>query len=101
MIHSLHSDIYEKLRYFRESSKIPNIIFHGPSGGGKHTIVNSFIHDIYNSNKELLKAYVMYVNCAHGKGIKFVREELKFFAKTHINIKGTGHFKNNCHDKCR
>jgi hypothetical protein len=35
----------------------------------------------------------MNVNCAHGKGIKFVRDELKFFAKTHINIKGTGHFK--------
>jgi DNA polymerase III delta prime subunit len=27
----------------------------------------------------------MTVNCSHGKGIKFIREELKFFAKTHIN----------------
>jgi hypothetical protein len=35
----------------------------------------------------------MYVNCAHGKGIKFVREELKFFAKTHVNVDGTGNFK--------
>jgi hypothetical protein len=26
----------------------------------------------------------MLVNCAHGKGIKFIREELKFFAKTNI-----------------
>ena len=26
----------------------------------------------------------MIVNCAHGKGIKFIREELKFFAKTNI-----------------
>ena len=26
----------------------------------------------------------MYVNCAHGKGIKFIRDELKFFAKTNI-----------------
>jgi hypothetical protein len=26
----------------------------------------------------------MMVNCAHGKGIKFIREELKFFAKTNI-----------------
>jgi hypothetical protein len=30
----------------------------------------------------------MYVNCSHGKGIKFIREELKFFAKTHINSNG-------------
>ena len=26
----------------------------------------------------------MYVNCAHGKGIRFIRDELKFFAKTNI-----------------
>jgi hypothetical protein len=27
---------------------------------------------------------VMTVNCAHGKGIKFIREDLKFFAKTNV-----------------
>ena len=35
----------------------------------------------------------MYVNCAHGKGIKFIREELKFFAKTHIQSNGGDIFK--------
>jgi len=35
----------------------------------------------------------MYVNCAHGKGIKFIREELKFFAKTHIISNGGDIFK--------
>jgi DNA polymerase III delta prime subunit len=35
----------------------------------------------------------MYVNCSHGKGIKFIREELKFFAKTHINCNGGNTFK--------
>jgi DNA polymerase III delta prime subunit len=35
----------------------------------------------------------MYVNCSHGKGIKFIREELKFFAKTHINSNGGNTFK--------
>jgi hypothetical protein len=35
----------------------------------------------------------MYVNCAHGKGIKFIREELKFFAKTHIHSNGGDIFK--------
>jgi len=28
----------------------------------------------------------MFVECAHGKGIKFVREELKYFAKTNVNV---------------
>ena len=35
----------------------------------------------------------MYVNCAQGKGIKFIREELKFFAKTHINFQNGDFFK--------
>jgi hypothetical protein len=28
----------------------------------------------------------MIVNCAHGKGIKFIREDLKLFAKTNIHL---------------
>ena len=41
----------------------------GASGSGKRTLVNQFISDIYNNNKEFIKNYVMYVNCAHGKGL--------------------------------
>ncbi len=75
---TIHSEIYDKLKYFINIEKIPNIIFHGPSGSGKRTLVNNFIKMIYKNEKELIKSYVMYVNCAHGKGIKFIREELKF-----------------------
>jgi DNA polymerase III delta prime subunit len=80
----IHNNVYEKLKYFININKIPNIIFHGPSGSGKRTLVNHFVKMIYNNDKESIKSYVMYVNCAHGKGIKFIREELKFFARTHI-----------------
>ena len=80
----VHKNIYEKLNYFIDIKKIPNIIFHGPSGSGKRTLVNKFIKMIYSDNKDMIKSYVMYVNCAHGKGIKFIREDLKFFARTHI-----------------
>jgi DNA polymerase III delta prime subunit len=88
-----HPEINAKLDFFLKTGKIPNIIFHGASGSGKRTIVHKFITDIYQQNKELIKNYVMYVNCAHGKGIKFVRDELKFFAKTHVNAEGAGNFK--------
>ena len=88
-----HPDIKAKLDFFLSTGKIPHIIFHGPNGSGKRTIVHQFISDIYQHDKELIKSYVMYVNCAHGKGIKFVREELKFFAKTHVNVEGNGNFK--------
>ena len=26
----------------------------------------------------------MFVNCAHGKGIRFIRDEIRFFAKTNV-----------------
>ena len=90
---NIHQNIKEKLEYFHKIHKIPNIIFNGPSGSGKSTIVNDFISLIYSGNKEKIKDFVMYVNCAHGKGIKFIREELKFFAKTHINSNGGDIFK--------
>jgi hypothetical protein len=48
---------------------------------------------IYDNNKTKIKDFVMYVNCAHGKGIKFIRDELKFFAKTHIHSNGGDTFK--------
>ena len=90
---NIHQNIKEKLNYFHEIHKIPNIIFHGPTGSGKRTIVNEFIHKIYDNDREKIKSFVMYVNCSHGKGIKFIREELKFFAKTHINSNGGNNFK--------
>jgi len=80
----IHQKIYEKLDYFHRSNKIPHIIFHGSSGSGKRTIVDNFLNKIYNNEKAKIKTNVMFVNCAHGKGIKFIREELKFFAKTNI-----------------
>tara|TARA_B110001450_G_C17664642_1_gene498961 strand:+ start:3040 stop:3858 length:819 start_codon:yes stop_codon:yes gene_type:complete len=90
---NIHENIIKKLDYFIEKKQIPNIIFHGPSGSGKMSIVKDFIKKIFNDNNELINNYLMYVNCAHGKGIKFVREELKFFAKTHINIEKNNYYK--------
>ena len=89
----IHQKIYNKLDYFLKIKKIPNIIFHGNSGCGKKRIVNDFIKKIYNYQNYNIKNYVMYVNCAHGKGIKFIREELKFFAKTNINTNNGSLFK--------
>lgn len=87
----IHEDIDQKLNKLMETNKIPNIIFHGPAGGGKRILVNAFIQRIYTNSEEDLRDCVMDVNCAHGKGIKFVRDDIKFFAKT--NMKGGSTFK--------
>lgn len=81
---NIHIEIKKKLDGFITSQRIPHILFHGSSGTGKHTLVYDFVNKIYNYDKSKLKTNVMFVNCAHGKGIKFIRDELKFFAKTNI-----------------
>lgn len=78
--------IEAKLNYFYEKNEIPHIIFHGNSGTGKKTVVHHFIQKIYKNNKTVIKDNVMYVNCCQGKGIKFIREELKYFAKTNLQL---------------
>ena len=88
-----HKNIHNKLDVFIKNRKIPNIIFYGPHGSGKTYILNRFIHSVYGGDKTAIKNYVMRANCAHGKGIRFIREELKFFAKTNIDMKEGAIFK--------
>ncbi len=80
--------VQHKLTYFHQSKKIPHIIFHGPSGSGKRTIVKNFLAQIYDGDKSIMKSNIMWVNCAHGseRGIKFIRDDLKFFAKSNIQF---------------
>lgn len=89
----IHQHIEDKLDGFLKSNKVPNLLFHGTSGSGKRMLVDRFICKIYNNDKQRIKHNVMNVNCAHGKGIKFIREDLKFFAKTNIKHENGCNFK--------
>ena len=89
----IHQPIIEKLDDLIDDQKIPHIIFHGASGSGKRYILDYFIKKIYNNNQQHITDYTMYVNCAHGKGIRFIRDELKFFAKTNIQKNKYSFFK--------
>ena len=90
---NIHNNIKKKLDNYLESHKIPNIIFHGNSGSGKKQIVKEFVNKIYNNDKNIIKTNVMIVNCSHGGGIKFIRDDLKFFAKSNINYNSKNTFK--------
>lgn len=89
----IHLEINRKLDRFIFANKIPHIIFHGMSGAGKLTLVKSFIQRIYRHDRVKIKTHVMTVNCSHGKGIQFIREEIKFFAKTNIATNAGTEFK--------
>ena len=69
---NIHEKIKNKIDYFVEKKRIPHIIFHGPSGSGKRHILNYLINKIYKTNNDNVKQYIMYVNCAHSKGIRFI-----------------------------
>ena len=60
---NIHASIKNKLDYFLTINKIPNILFHGPSGCGKRTMINEFIQKIYQHDRLKIKSLVMHVNC--------------------------------------
>lgn len=93
MLLPIHNYIREKLDTFLATKKIPHILFYGESGSGKQTLVDGFLQKIYNNQMHYIKTNVKHVNCAHGKGIKFIRDDLKFFAKTNIHLNGGFMFK--------
>ena len=85
--------VKEKLILLKNSNMIPNIIFHGNYKSGKKTILNFFINLIYNNNQKLIKENTLTINCSFNKGIKYIREDLKFFCKTIINYENGKFFK--------
>jgi DNA polymerase III delta prime subunit len=81
----IHKNIKRKLLKYIKNNKIPHIILHGKSGSGKKTLLWFFLKQIYkNYTVNEMNNYIMYINCITSKGIRFFREELKFFAKTNI-----------------
>lgn len=80
---SIHENIHNQLDAFIENNNIPNILFYGENGSGKKEILHKFIDKLYTGVKNK-REYIMYINCCQNKGIKFIRDELKFFAKTNI-----------------
>lgn len=73
----MHETICEKLLSYVHN--VPNIMFHGPSGSGKKYLMRWFLDRLYPKER-----HVMMFNCT-GKGIKYIRDNVKVFAKTHAN----------------
>lgn len=81
-----HKEIYERLKKMSDDNSIPHIIFHGPQGGGKKTMVNIFLKMIYGDTIE--KLYTKSYNIA-GSGNKTKKETVQN-SDHHIIINPTG-----------
>ena len=80
---NIHKEIKNKLNLFLKNKSIPNILFYGPYGCGKKYLLKEFISNVYK-DQVIIDKHVLFVDCELGKGIRFIREELKFFLKTKI-----------------
>jgi len=86
-----HQSIYDTLKIMAEDDSIPHLLFHGPKGSGKKTMVNIFMHmlfgdSIYNVRKV---PYTISGSCNN----ETIEEFMQSFH--HILIKPTG----NNHDR--
>jgi DNA polymerase III delta prime subunit len=65
-----------------DSNKLPNLLLYGNNLLGKKTLLEHLLLHIYKTY-ENIENNTLILNCSLGKGnIKFIRENLKFFANT-------------------
>ena len=76
----------ERITDMVSRNSVPNILFFGPYLGGKEILCGELITAIYRT-KEIIKKYVLEINCIATNGIKTIKEDIKLFAKQvfHIN----------------
>ena len=79
-----NNSTYNLLKRFVDNNCLPHLLINGGYGSGKKTILFNLIKYIYNNESQLIKKYIMILNCTQDKGIRMIREDLKFFAKTNI-----------------
>ena len=76
----------ERLQLFIDTKQIPNILIYGSEYSNKEDILDEFIDTLYKDdiNKQ---NKILNINCAEPNqgGIKFIREDLKFFSKKMIH----------------
>jgi hypothetical protein len=82
----MHASIIAMFETFLADKRVPHLLLHGPRGSGKRSLMDLLLDKIYQCNKIHIQENVMTVNCTHGKGIKFIREEVKFFAKVNMSV---------------
>lgn len=78
----------QKLRDLYDNDSLPNLLLYGNNLVGKKTLLEKLLMYIYKCN-ENIENNTLILNCSLGKGnIKFIRENLRFFANTitHKNI---------------
>lgn len=71
--------IIETLKNFISNNELPHLLFHGPPGTGKTTVVMSLAKILY---KENINVMTMIINASEERGIEVVRNRIMQFANS-------------------
>lgn len=72
-----HNTIVETMRNFVDSKQLPHLLFHGPPGTGKTSLVLSIAKELYKKNYKMM---TMEINASEERGIEVVRNRIMQFA---------------------
>ena len=91
-----HKKIYELLEIMANDDSVPHLLFHGPHGCGKKTMVNIFIQLLFGDTVNMIKN-VSYTVSGSGNTIT-IEEFLQSFHHIFIEPKGNNHDRYLIHD---
>ena len=74
-----HNIIIETLNNFIENKELPHLLFHGPPGTGKTSVVIAVAKALYKENYD---AMTMEINASEERGIEVVRNRIMQFANS-------------------
>ena len=75
----------QNLKELHDKNNLPNLLLYGNNLIGKKTLLEQLLLYIYQNYKNI-ENNTLILNCSLGKGnIKFIRDNLRFFANTIIN----------------
>lgn len=78
-----NDNIRETLKNYLEQGFIPHLLFHGPPGTGKTSMIRAFAKALYGDNYSMM---VMDINASEERGIEVVRTKIKQFVITKCPI---------------
>jgi replication factor C subunit 3/5 len=71
-----NDSIKASLKKYLKQNFLPHLLFYGPSGIGKTSIINAFANELYGDKVSLM---VLQINASEERGIEIVRNKIKNF----------------------
>lgn len=79
-----NNSIKSALKQYQKQNYLPHLLFYGPSGIGKTSIINAYANEIYGDKSPLM---VMQINASEERGIEIVRNKIKNFVTSKCILK--------------